>query len=132
MKVILDTNILISASIFGGLSADILDFSYLNFNVYISDFILFEYKTILSKKLKVPNNIINNKLRLLKENLILTEPDNNIPNICSDTDDNYILQLAEFVDADYIVTGDKAFQEIKKYKSCAIVSPREYWQLIKK
>jgi len=127
LKIILDTNVLISASIFGGLSADIFTYCYERHTIYISDFILNEFHRILKEKLKVPEKKILFKVSSFKENLEYIKPKNAIPDICKDKDDNSICQLAEYVTADYIITGDKAFQEIQKFGNIKIVSPRDFW-----
>ncbi len=132
MKVILDTNVIISASVFGGISADILDFCYMNYQVYVSDIILAEFKKVLLEKMKVPLYMIEEKVKLFQENFIYAKPTNKVPDICRDKDDNNILQLCDYINADFIITGDKEFRKIEIYNSRKILSPREFWTLLKK
>ncbi|MES0491240.1 MAG: putative toxin-antitoxin system toxin component, PIN family [Leptospirales bacterium] len=127
MKIILDTNVIISASVFGGLSADILSYCYERHEVYISEFILDEFHRVLKEKLKVPDNLIASKIISFQKNLNYVVPDNPIPDLCSDKDDNPICQLALYVNADYIITGDKEFQKVNNIDSTRIISPREFW-----
>lgn len=127
MKIILDTNILISASLFGGLSADILEYCFERDDIYISEFILEEYKRILIHKFEAPENTILSNIKSFSENFQLIEPENEIPNFCKDKDDNSICQVAEYIQADYIITGDKEFQSLAQFKNTKILSPREFW-----
>lgn len=127
MKIILDTNVLISAAIFGGLSADIFTWCYERHTIYISEFILTEFHRSLKEKLKIPEHIISARVKSFQENLEYVHPDNEIPDICKDKDDNHICQLANYIDADYIITGDKAFQKVRKFGKTKIVSPRDFW-----
>jgi len=127
LKIILDTNILISASLFGGLSADILEYCFERDDIYISEFILEEYKRILIHKFEAPENTILSNIKSFSENFQLIEPENEIPNFCKDKDDNSICQVAEYIQADYIITGDKEFQSLAQFKNTKILSPREFW-----
>ena len=131
MTIVLDTNILISALIFGGLSADVLDLCVLSHRIVLSDFILREIEEKLTYKIKVPTSKVKSTIGFLKDNFELLVPDTEIPDICRDIDDNNILQLAEYSNAKYIITGDQDLLVLKQYKNTVIISNREFWTLMK-
>lgn len=111
---------------FGGLAADILEYCFERYDIYISEFIIEEYKRTLQIKFEVPDKIILSSIKSFSENFHLVNPDIEVPGFCKDQDNN-ICQLAEFVKADYIITGDKDFQNLNKFKDTIIINPREFW-----
>jgi len=50
----------------------------------------------------------------------------NIPQICRDEDDNYLLALAELTNCNFIITGDKDLLVLKQYKDTLIVRFRDF------
>ncbi len=52
-----------------------------------------------------------------------------IPNICRDEDDNYLLALADQIECSFIVTGDKDLLVLEQYKQVKIVRFREFIEL---
>ena len=86
-----------------------------------------EFHRVLEEKFKIPEEKIYSKVSSFKENLEYIKPKNAIPDICKDKDDNNVCQLAEYITANYIITGDKAFQEIQNFGNIKIVSPRDFW-----
>jgi putative PIN family toxin of toxin-antitoxin system len=61
----------------------------------------------------------------------IIKPHTNLPINCRDKDDNNILQLAESVFADYIITGDKDLLILKHFKKTRILLPSEFLSLFK-
>lgn len=49
-----------------------------------------------------------------------------IPDLCRDPKDNFLLALVEISEAQYLVTGDKDLQVLSNYKQTQIVSPAEF------
>ena len=52
--------------------------------------------------------------------------------ICSDKDNQKFLELAVSAKADYIITGDKDFLNLKEINKIKILSPKEFLSLLKK
>mgnify|MGYP001578793449 CR=1 FL=1 len=52
------------------------------------------------------------------------------PTICRDPKDNYLLGLAEFGQADYLVTGDPDLLVIKEYKGTKILTIKEFEKIL--
>ena len=50
----------------------------------------------------------------------------NVPEICRDPKDNYLLELARISKSNYLVTGDIDLLEIGTYKETKIITAREF------
>ncbi|WP_084761871.1 putative toxin-antitoxin system toxin component, PIN family [Spirosoma spitsbergense] len=56
----------------------------------------------------------------------LVTPTNPLPTLCRDPDDNHVLQLAEFVQADYLITGNKDLLVLDPFGAFRILSPKVF------
>ena len=126
MKIVFDTNVILSALITQGLSSRILDICIDKHEIFISPWILKEVIEKLDKKFKVKNSEISKVEIFLRNVCKVIYPTAELPNVCRDKDDNNILQLADFVSADLIITGDNDLLILKKYKEAKIINPREF------
>ncbi|MBF0478807.1 MAG: putative toxin-antitoxin system toxin component, PIN family [Candidatus Omnitrophica bacterium] len=132
MKVVLDTNVLISAIIFGGKSRDILEMAISGkIKLAISQDILKELAEVLiDKKFQSPASFVQqiiHELFEISELVIVTSKINVIKN---DPDDNRILECAVGAEADYIVSGDKDLLTLKHFGKIKILSPSDFGGLI--
>ena len=50
----------------------------------------------------------------------------NLPDICRDVDDNYLLALADQTNCDFIITGDKDLLVLEQYKGVKILRFRDF------
>ncbi len=122
MKVVLDTNILISAFIFGGKPRQILSLTLTNrIQMFISPVLIAEFFDVVNKKfdlsaqeLALTKNQIENKFSIVKPKKSL--------HIVRDEDDNRVLEAAIDGKCDYIVTGDKDLLDLKIFKKIKIVT----------
>lgn len=127
LKVVLDTNIFISAFIYHGMSKIILDLVLKN---KIKFCVSRDLKKEVLEKLKEfgaeEQEVSDAKLFLDTKGIFIT------PNIevkvCRDPKDNFILELAETCKADYIITRDKDLLDLpdKTWKNARIVKPEEF------
>ena len=53
-----------------------------------------------------------------------------VPAICRDPKDDYLLELARKSKADYLVTGDIDLLEIENYKGTRIITVKEFDRII--
>jgi len=130
MKVVVDTNVLISALLFKGVSGRVFDYCMVEEEVILSRWILDEFQNKLLNKFKLDLPDINEIIDTIEQKSNIIQPENEIPTICRDEDDNNILQLAEYVEADYIITGDKDLLILEQFKGTLIISPGEFNTLI--
>jgi len=132
MRVVLDTNVIIASFASRGLCHSIFEICLDRTEIIISSFLMKELKTNLSKKLHLPQQLITDIIEFLSKNAISIEIDTYPKDICRDTDDAKVLALACKSNAAYLITGDKELLDLKKYKDTKIISPRQFWGILKK
>jgi len=132
LKVTLDTNIIVSALIFGGNSKRIIEkLTRREFTAYTSPQLVSELIDVLLKKFN-----FSKKMIVLLEAQIITlfnmvYPTETI-SIVRDIDDNRKLEVAVESKSSIIVSGDKDLLDLKKYESIKIVSPKDFLDLFEK
>ena len=130
MKVVFDTNVLISAFAAEGLCSKLLERANKHdFILYVSPFILEEFKRTLKIKIALSKRDIEEALSILKEVVNIVDPNKQgiiVKNVCKDRDDDNILAAASACRADYLITGDKDLLELNKYRKTKIFKPRDF------
>lgn len=131
MKVILDTNIYISAILFGGNCEEILRLASQGpFELVISRSIITEIEAVLREKFKWSKMQISETISYIKNIATVINPKISLSVIRSDPSDNKILECAVAVGANYIVTGDRNhLLPVKEYKEIKILNPAEFLKL---
>jgi hypothetical protein len=133
-KVILDTNIIVSALISNSIPTKILYELVLTQKVKtcLTDEIFAEYIEVLNREkftkytdFKSKADVVLNKLREIST---YYETNRKIE-ILSDTSDNKFLELAAISSADYLITGNILDFQITEFEYTRILTPREYWNL---
>ena len=80
MKIIFDTNVLLSSLLFPGFSTKVYDFCAVSYNVMSSDWLMEELSEKLTGKFKLTDDQAEEYLDLLKERMAIVHPFNEIPN----------------------------------------------------
>src|SRR3989337_1142632 len=107
MRVVCDTNVLISGIVFGGSPYEILyEASERKIVVVISAPILNEVQKVLRNKFNFSGEDVEKELAYLSRLGIFVEPQIKVDKIKNDPTDNKILECALEGRADYIITGD--------------------------
>jgi len=132
MKIILDTNVIIAAFAARGLCSAVFELCLDRFDVVLSEAILKETFTHLHGKIKLPRHQCNMIVSYLRENFLVYETDDPDGSLCRDQSDLHVLGLAKRSMADYIITGDKDLLELVRYEGTKIVTPREFWTVLKR
>ena len=132
MKVVLDTNVIIASFATRGLCHAVFELCIDRFEIVISSFLIKEVETNLAKKLKLPHKLTREITEFLFESAKTTEIGDIPQEVCKDPADARILALAQKSDAAYLITGDKELLTIKKFGSTKILSPRQFWETVKK
>ena len=128
MKVVLDTNVLASAVATRGLCADILRAVLAEHEVVICRQITEELRRVLIDKFGVSHGLVSEVLWLLRQDATTVRP-RTAPNVTlEDEEDLGILAAAVAAEADVLVTGDKALQDLRQVERTAIQSPRASWE----
>lgn len=127
-KVILDTNILISALGWDGNERRIFKkFLDKEFDVLVSPKQLEEIKRVMGyPKLKFSEQQKSEFLTILSESTITHCTSITLNIIKEDPDDNMLLELAFETDADYLVSGDSHLLKIKRFMNTKIVTASEF------
>ena len=132
MKVVLDTNVLISGIIFGGNPREILNAAIRGeIILFFSRYILEELEMVLGRpKFGFPPEVILAILTELNTAGTLVVPTMRIDSIKEDPDDNRIIECAVEANADYLVTGDAHLLDLRRYKHIEIVNPTDYLAIL--
>ena len=131
MRVVLDTNVYISAILFGGNCEEILRLAGLgSFEILISKAILLEIKSVLKDKFNWTGKQVAAATSYIKDITTEIKPDIALIVVRNDPSDNKIIECAVSGKARYIVTGDRNhLLPLKKYKNIKILSPAEFLKL---
>lgn len=133
IKVVLDTNILISSIFWKGPSRQIVDLAITHkIKSITSPEILEEVEAVLYEDFpQVPYEKIGDILRDILSHSELIIPNEVTVKRLRDLKDAKIVACGISAKADYIVTGDKDLIVLKKYKGIQIVSPKAFSDLFK-
>lgn len=126
-RVVLDTNVVISALIGKGNPKRILEFIFSGkATVCLSVRVFAEYAEVLSrpKFIRYPefSNAAVATLKNLRSLALFVEPTQQV-DACADPDDDKFLELALEAGAAYLITGNKKHFPTGRYKGIRIVSP---------
>jgi putative PIN family toxin of toxin-antitoxin system len=131
MKVFLDTNVLASAAATRGLCADVLRQVFASHQLFISEQVLKELKTVLRYKFGVNQDLIEDFTWLLQQDTVLAKPAQ-LPRVeLRDKDDLPIPAAAIAAGAGVLVTGDKELLDLSHMEGLEILSPRQFWEKLK-
>jgi len=136
-KIVIDTNVLISALIGKGYSKQILKEIFINRDLLlcISNPCLEEFEKVLDYKhlKKYPSIKADGEILLeeIKTFGIIYYPSAKLT-IIKDKSDNKFLELALAAKADYLITGNKLHFTQKEYLGTKIRSPKEFWDELQK
>ena len=131
MRVLLDTNVLVSAVTTRGLCADVFRVVLSEHDLVTCSKVLHEVRRILRNKFAVPEEVISEYLELLSQDALVVEP-KDLPGIrIKDKDDIEIVAAAVAGKVQVLVTGDAELQGIKTVQTVRILSLRAFWQELK-
>ncbi len=131
-KVALDTNVLISAIVFGGKPRQVLEAAIKGqVQLVLTEAITEEMKEALeAKKFQYPNEItdlIAHELEALAE---IDKPQDRLTIIDKDLENNRVLEYAQDSHADFIVSGDAHLLELEKFEGTKIVTAEEILEIL--
>jgi putative PIN family toxin of toxin-antitoxin system len=128
MKVVFDTNVLVSAFVTEGICAKLVGRARRRqFQLITCPFILKEFEGVLSNKISATKTETRQALRILSEAIsALVQPEQPVSGICRDPDDDPILSCAIAASADYLVTGDDDLLALREFRGIRIVTPRDF------
>jgi putative PIN family toxin of toxin-antitoxin system len=126
VRVLLDTNVVVSAILFGGIPRQLLEGALTGeLDLITSPPLVAELERVLIRKFEFPSTMaasIRAELESLSE---VVEPSPMRP-VLSDPADDLVLATAVTGAADVIVTGDKELLALESYEGVSIESPRAF------
>jgi putative PIN family toxin of toxin-antitoxin system len=131
-KVVLDTNILISAIVFGGKPRKVLESAIRGeIQLVLTEKIIQEMREVLEgKKFQYPKEITDLIIQELEALAEIVKPKENISLIEKDPKDNRVLECAQESQADYIVSGDAHLLELEIFEGSKIVIAEEILEIL--
>ena len=128
MRILIDTNILISGLYFHGLPKKLLrEIDLEKFNICVNEEIISEYTDKIDNKFSKSKYILDKDLR---EKIFSSFKNFNKVSdlkICRDPDDDKFINCAIDAKAIYIVSGDNDLLTIKNFAGIEIVTAREFY-----
>ena len=128
LKAVFDTNIYISAIIFGGNPRNCLELARQGkVEVFTSGAILLEISQKLKAKFKWTDEEVFDLIEGLSKFIKKVTPQEKLSVIKTDPTDNKILECAKEAKADFIVSGDvKHLLSLKNFEKTKIVSAKQF------
>lgn len=125
-RVVLDTNVLLSAILFGGKPEQVLKLVRLEkINAITSPAILLELTNVLTTKFSWTNKEAKETIAFLSKFVDSVSPKKKV-DVLSDDADNRVLECAVSGGADVIVSGDHHLLELIEYNGIEIITPAEF------
>ncbi len=132
MKIVCDTNVLISGVLFGGHARQILRLASRGILVnYFSPDVLREVQEVLQRpKFGLDPRHVLGIVALFKDTFELVTPSSQVHAIPSDPQDNHVIEAALAAQAEYIISGDKHLLNLAEWKGIRIIPPAEFMRTI--
>lgn len=136
IRIVIDTNVLVSASLRTGYSFKIIDeiaIDIKSFQICLSEQVVTEYYNLvfyerISKKYPLFIKNISGNIKKLERAGIMFFPRRYFT-VLKDVSDNKFLNLAYESKADYLITGNSNHFSITHFEQTKIVSPKEFCDL---
>jgi len=130
IRVVLDTNVIVSALVYGGKPREITDLILdKKLQGFISPTLVAELIDVVTKKFRFNDFRIIQTEEMVREAFNVVHPRVHL-HVLKDEPDNRILEAAVGGNCDYIVTGDKALLVLGSFKSKKIVPPAQFLETI--
>lgn len=132
MRVVIDTNIIVSAYLGGSLKVILRSFKVDKFTLIVSQAIIDEYLSVLSRpKFHIEQTEYDDFTALLLLKAEFVSPLETVIAIEADPSDNKFLEAALQGKAIYVVSGDSHLLELKAFRNIPIITARGFIDMIK-
>lgn len=130
LRVVIDTNVLVSAIVYGGIPKQILSL-VLDENLVgaTTRVLMAELIDVLSKKFHFSPQKLADAESLIQDSFLILQPERTI-SLLDDDDDNRVLEAAVAGMCGYIVTGDSDLLRLKEYKGIVIVTAAKFLKVV--
>lgn len=132
IRVVLDTNIIISALIFGGIPRQVTDLIVDKaFRPVSSEELMTELRRVISERFPRARHDLEIYEKLIHKYAIVVPLGNQTVVVSRDPDDDKFIETAIVGNCQYIVSGDKDLLDIKTFNNINIVSAIEFLRIIR-
>jgi len=127
MRIVVDTNVIVSALVFGGVPRQVLDLALTGVcSFYFSRPIQAEVERILKEKFGWSPGEIHARARTVWNLGTEVNPQVSLAVVTDDPDDDRILECAVAAEAKVIISGDRHLLRLASFQSIPILSPRQF------
>jgi hypothetical protein len=132
VKVVCDTNVIISGLLFGGHARRILQLASSGLVTnFLSPDILREAEDVLRRpKFGLRPEQAIEIIALLKDTFEIVIPSLKIQAIQSDPEDNHVIETALAAQAEFVISGDKHLLKLTEWEGIPVVSPAQFIETI--
>jgi len=133
-RVVLDTNVYISAILFGGRPGEVFLLAKEGeYELFVSTALIAELASTLTVKFRWPVDRVTEVVREIGEVATVVRPKKKMSVIERDEDDNRVIECAVLTKANFIVSGDrKHLLSMKQYGCIQIVSVTHFLKKLRK
>jgi putative PIN family toxin of toxin-antitoxin system len=132
VKIVCDTNVLISGVLFGGHARKILQLASRGVLInFLSPDILREVEDVLRRSrfgLR-PDHVLE-IVALFKDTFEIVIPSLRVQAVQSDPEDNHVIEAALEAGAEFIISGDNHLLKLKEWEGIRVVSPAQFIETI--
>jgi putative PIN family toxin of toxin-antitoxin system len=129
VRLVLDTNVLISAFISRGLCSEILEHCAKNHELVTSEPIITELRQKLLTKFRIPPPAVENAVAALFAGMEVVNPSVLAGRVSRDPDDDVVIATALGGHCGAVITGDADLLVLNEYGGVRFVSPRAFREL---
>ena len=131
MRIVLDTNILLSGIVWKGLPSKIID-SWKEglFEVVVTDEIFAEYHEVLKRFSGDRGIDVDETMQFIGKKVVWCAPITLSEPACTDPDDDKFVAAGIGGNGEYIVSGDKALLKIGTFGGVEIVTARQFLSIL--
>ena len=131
MRVVLDTNVLISSVISTGTPHKVVLAGFQGeYQIVVSVATLTEFRETLLKnpdRFHMGEEEIQREVETIRYFAEFVKPEEDINAVDDDPDDDKFLEVAVAVNVDFLVSGDQHLLELSSFRGIDIVTPREFY-----
>jgi putative PIN family toxin of toxin-antitoxin system len=121
-RIVFDTNVYISALFFGKKVKEIFKRGFKDCDVYVSPELLAELEDVIARKEFFVSEETSRDIEYILSKVKIIKPTVKITK-CRDPKDNFVLEIAQTCQADFIVTGDKDLLVMQVWHDTFITTP---------
>ena len=129
MKILIDTNVIVSGLIAKGACFEILEDVAYSHTPMITAYVFAECQDVLLHRFHLSKSTVKTLLNVIERHFIGGENSTTPRKVCRDPNDDQVLADALINKIDVILSGDKDLLSMEEYEGMRIIGPKDYWKL---